>query len=450
MNFNPSDNGDVILAYCSETDEGVGDFVAVVIKDRHVEFRFDAGSGTAVVRSNYIIQPGVWTKVTIYRDFKSGKLSVNGERYVKGHSPGTAKLVTLNTPVYIGGVNRTKIKISKNVNVTRHFHGCINELAIYGEDLHLLNSTIDLANIEDCEIPAIPWSHSSPLPTVPIFRHETPSPSVIYTSMTPVYNPCDENPCQHGLCQISDSYNGYSCTCEYGYVGINCENVLRQCEMLKPCKNGGSCLEMRGAYKCDCPLRFTGNSCEKQVEIAYDVAFRGDGWLELDRTVMTHEEEREVMGFEISTNRTHGLIMWHGQPANDLNPDDYIALGIIDGYIEYQYNLGSGPALIRVTSQRVDDGERHRIILKRQGTDGSIELNGEHTESGVSDGLKRILNARGNVYLGGVPDYAMTYGRYYSGLSGCIYTLEVQDSGAIDIGEKSIRGKNVFPCTRRI
>jgi len=116
--------------------------------------------------------------------------------------------------------------------------------------------------------------------------------------------------------------------------------------------------------------------------------------------------------------------------------------------VEYQYNLGSGPAVIRVTAQRVDDGERHRIILKRQGSDGSIELNGEHTESGVSDGLQQLLNAKGSVYLGGVPDYAMTYGRYHNGFSGCIYTLEVQDSGAIDIGEKAVRGVNVSPCTR--
>lgn len=116
--------------------------------------------------------------------------------------------------------------------------------------------------------------------------------------------------------------------------------------------------------------------------------------------------------------------------------------------MEYQYNLGSGPVVIRVTAQKVDDGERHRIILKRQGSDGSIELNGEHMESGTSYGTQQDLNTRGNVYLGGVPDYAMTYGKYHEGFSGCIYTMEVQDSGAIDIGEKAIRGKNVSPCNR--
>lgn len=128
MNFNPSDNGDGILMYCSETDEGPGDFAAVVIKDRHVEFRFDVGSGTVVVRSNYVIQPGVWTRVTIDRELKYGKLLVNNEPVVDGYSPGAASRMTLNTPLYIAGINRTKITMNVNVEVSRHFHGCINEV----------------------------------------------------------------------------------------------------------------------------------------------------------------------------------------------------------------------------------------------------------------------------------------------------------------------------------
>lgn len=129
MNFNPSDNGDGILMYCSQSDEGYGDFVALVIKDRLVEFRFDIGSGMAVVRSNYVIQPGVWTRVTLDRDFKDGKLSVNGEPLVEGRAPGSARTMTLNTPLYIGGVNRNRITINRKVDVIRSFHGCINEVS---------------------------------------------------------------------------------------------------------------------------------------------------------------------------------------------------------------------------------------------------------------------------------------------------------------------------------
>lgn len=46
---------------------------------------------------------------------------------------------------------------------------------------------------------------------------------------------------------------------------------------------------------------------------------------------MIHEEEREVLGFEISTNKTRGLIMWHGQIPSNLDPDHYMALAVVDG-----------------------------------------------------------------------------------------------------------------------
>lgn len=435
MSFNPADSGDGILMYCSQNDEGLGDFAALVIKDRHVEFRFDIGSGIATIRSSHPIQSGVWAHVTMNRDFKDAKLSVNGEPFVEGKSLGAARTMNLNTPLYIGGVDHRRITINRNVGVDRSFRGCISELEVSSVSLDIVKSSIDAANIEDCSEP-------HPNQTMIHTTITTPAPTQPPTTS---YYPCAANPCIHGQCQnLNDDY---SCTCEYGYAGRNCEKMQKQCEFLTPCRNGGTCTDLHDSYKCDCRLGYNGQNCEKLAEITYDVAFRGDGWLELDRSVMMHEEEREVFGLEISTNKSYGLIMWHGQTPNDLTPDDYIAVAVVDGYVEYQYNLGSGPAVIRITAQRVDDGERHRIILKRQRSDGSIELNGEHTESGVSDGLQQILNAKGNVYLGGLPDYAMTYGKYHDGFSGCIYTLEVQDSGAIDIGEKAIRGVNVSPCT---
>ncbi|XP_050492350.1 basement membrane-specific heparan sulfate proteoglycan core protein-like isoform X6 [Bombus huntii] len=434
MNFNPLDNQDGILMYCAQSEEGLGDFVALVVKDERVEFRYDIGSGLAIIRSNHVLQPGVWTHVSINRDFKEGNLTINGEPTIGGKSPGTARTMTLNTLLYIGGVDRRRIIVNRNAGVDRTFRGCISDLGVSSMNVDILKSALDSVNIDDCNVLHPNQTKLTTAITIP-------------PSTTTPYDPCASNPCIHGMCQNTDSYD-YSCTCEYGYVGRNCENILKQCELLLPCRNGGTCTDLHGSYKCDCRLGYNGQNCEKLAEVTYDVAFRGDGWLELDKSVMAHEEEREVLGFEISTNKTKGLIMWHGQTPNDLNLDHYMALAVVDGYVEYQYNLGTGPVVIRVTAQKVDDGERHRIILKRQGSDGSIELNGEHMESSASYGTQQDLNARGSVYLGGVPDYAMTYGKYQEGFSGCIYTMEVQDSGAIDIGEKSIRGKNVSPCTR--
>ena len=128
MNFNPTDDGDGILMYVSQNPEGLGDFAAVIIKDRHVEFRFDVGSGMAVIRSNFIVQPGIWTYVSVNRDYKQGSLSVHGEPLVEGRSPGAARTMSLSTPLYIGGVDKRKMTVNKDVGVNESFRGCINEV----------------------------------------------------------------------------------------------------------------------------------------------------------------------------------------------------------------------------------------------------------------------------------------------------------------------------------
>jgi len=129
MSFNPADSGDGILMYCSQSDEGLGDFAALIIKDKHVEFRFDIGSGMAVTRSPHAIQPGVWTYVMVNRDFKEAKLSVNGEPFTETKTPGASRTMVLNTPLYIGGVDRRRITVNKKVDVDRSFRGCISEVS---------------------------------------------------------------------------------------------------------------------------------------------------------------------------------------------------------------------------------------------------------------------------------------------------------------------------------
>lgn len=115
--------------------------------------------------------------------------------------------------------------------------------------MDILQSAIDSANIEDCSM-----AH----------RNQTIVHATLASTLpsTVSYNSCASNPCIHGDCQSSDSYD-YSCICKYGYVGRNCENVLKQCDLLKPCKNGGSCTDLHGSYKCDCRLGYNGQDCDK-------------------------------------------------------------------------------------------------------------------------------------------------------------------------------------------
>lgn len=45
LRIKPNDVNDGILLYSGETEEGHGNFISLAIRDRHIEFRFDAGNG---------------------------------------------------------------------------------------------------------------------------------------------------------------------------------------------------------------------------------------------------------------------------------------------------------------------------------------------------------------------------------------------------------------------
>lgn len=73
--------------------------------------------------------------------------------------------------------------------------------------------------------------------------------------------------------------------------------------------------------------------------------FVGDGYLELPRSLLPHfpEDESELIALVISTNKSDGLIFWHGQGKDiDGKGQDYISLAgkifEIHKFIQYKPN----------------------------------------------------------------------------------------------------------------
>ena len=70
-----------------------------------------------------------------------------------------------------------------------------------------------------------------------------------------------------------------------------------------------------------------------------------------------------------------------------------------DGYVEFSYELGGGPAIIRSQS-RVDDGQFHSLKVERTRKQGVLTLNREAPQVTQSPGEQHMLNANGNIYIG--------------------------------------------------
>ena len=72
---------------------------------------------------------------------------------------------------------------------------------------------------------------------------------------------------------------------------------------------------------------------------------------------------------------------------------------MVNGRLEFSYELGSGPAQI-TTRERVNDGKRHQVVARRTTRHGSLELDGIRVTGISPEGNHQMLNTQGNIYIG--------------------------------------------------
>nr|XP_042717908.1 neurocan core protein isoform X1 [Chrysemys picta bellii] len=77
-------------------------------------------------------------------------------------------------------------------------------------------------------------------------------------------DPCETNPCLHGgTCQSNGTI--YSCSCDQGFTGENCEIDIDDC-LSSPCQNGGTCIDEINSFVCLCLPSYGDSLCEKDTE----------------------------------------------------------------------------------------------------------------------------------------------------------------------------------------
>uniref|UniRef100_A0A7N8WXA9 EGF like, fibronectin type III and laminin G domains n=1 Tax=Mastacembelus armatus TaxID=205130 RepID=A0A7N8WXA9_9TELE len=182
LTFRPS-MPDGTLLYSD--DAGSGDFLAINLVDRYVEFRFDCGSGGAVIRSEEQISLDTWHELRVSRTAKSGILQVDSQRPMEGIAEGAFTQINCSSPLYVGGVpeyDQTK----RTAGVIKPFTGIIQKL--------ILNDR-----------------------TIPITAGSAGGVNVANSA-----HPCVESPCANGgTCR--PKWDGYECDCPLGYDGRHCQ-----------------------------------------------------------------------------------------------------------------------------------------------------------------------------------------------------------------------------------
>lgn len=176
---------DGLILYNGYTVDRMGDFISLALHGGHLEFRFDLGTGPAVLRSEEPITLNQWHWVKISRTGMEGVLEIDNEVVAIGQSLGAFTQLTVTQSMFIGG-HRNFDETSKLANVSVAFDGCIQKFRINNSPFDLINDAISGVNIESCE------------------------------------HPCVGKPCLNGG-ECIPKKDIYMCYCPLGYAGKSCQ-----------------------------------------------------------------------------------------------------------------------------------------------------------------------------------------------------------------------------------
>uniref|UniRef100_A0A8D1HGC0 Pikachurin n=1 Tax=Sus scrofa TaxID=9823 RepID=A0A8D1HGC0_PIG len=185
---------DGLLLYCGENEHGRGDFMALAIIRRSLQFRFNCGTGVAIITSETKIKLGAWHTVTLYRDGLNGLLQLNNGTPVTGQSQGQYSKITFRTPLYVGGAPSVYWLV-RATGTNRGFQGCVQSLTVNGKRMDLrpwpLGKALSGADVGEC---------SSGI--------------------------CDEASCINGGTCTASKADTYICLCPLGFRGRHCEDAF--------------------------------------------------------------------------------------------------------------------------------------------------------------------------------------------------------------------------------
>lgn len=129
----PESDEDGVILYAAESEKAFGDFLAVVVKDKHIEFRYIVGGKIlpVIIRSLKPIKVHEWMDISVGRTRAGlGYLQVDNEPQInEPKSLGRAQMLYLKTNLYIGGYDK-RIVLNQGVGVTKGFTGCIGAVSL--------------------------------------------------------------------------------------------------------------------------------------------------------------------------------------------------------------------------------------------------------------------------------------------------------------------------------
>ncbi|RZF33915.1 hypothetical protein LSTR_LSTR012257 [Laodelphax striatellus] len=357
-----------ILFYNQQHADGTGDFVSLAIVDGFIEFRYNLGNGPVIIKSVQRIQMRKFHRVTAKRYQRDGLLQVDSAEPVAGQSQGTLRALDLLEDAFVGYVPSDSNKVFENLGTSMGLIGCIRRMKVGRHVVEL---------------------------------HEGRDAMVLETEGV---KECGENPCANMVCQnggtcIPTGDERYKCSCTADFIGESCEQRLTPC-VSSPCMLGSKCEPLsEGGFTCRCP---PGEPCQHFGMDIVDFPvpeFSGVSYLELPKL----ENVGRAFSLEVwfKAFAPDGVIVYNGQLNNGRG--DFIVLNLVDGFLQFRFDLGSGVANL-TSNEPVELDQWHRVHVSRMDKEGTLQLNNGTVVRGSSGPPLNELNLELPLFIGGVPD----------------------------------------------
>ncbi|XP_076277738.1 agrin-like isoform X5 [Lasioglossum baleicum] len=232
--------------------------------------------------------------------------------------------------------------------------------------------------------------------------------------------------CSNGGCICSEGYAETSDRqeCFATYVPVTPTEEFRAC-LSYPCHATSTCIDLPSAtFVCICRPNYTGLLCDEEINKRdYEIpSFDGKSYVRMSRLKAYHKFSVEV---EFKTYADNGIILYNQQKSDGTG--DFVSLAIVDGHVQFRYNLGNGPVIL-TSPERVTMKTFHHVAAKRYHKDGVLIFNDGEDVAGQSQGVLKSLDLNQNTYIGNMPtNYSKVYENIGTnhGFLGCIHKLKI-------------------------
>ncbi|CAH1641845.1 unnamed protein product [Spodoptera littoralis] len=445
-----------VLLLTGEHDDLSGDYLALMLRNGHVELRFDCGSGAGILRSPEPVRLGHWNTISVYRHRWDAWLRLNNGKRVRGRSKGLFSRMTFREPVWVGGAGNTTGLQSK-LGLSDGLLGCVDFLRINGDTYQLMKDAVATLDISECAPTLAPWK--PPIEVTSESTHQREDHAIYDINDIVHFEDNDivmrdaKRAKIHDNNKLDNSVVPFKTYSSYNDVktlfgkdnksaGVvadvdndlkNEERKEKSCE----CQHGGGCV----ANVCLCPLGYAGVKCEITLDLKVP-RFNGSSYLRLPGLGSAAESWLDIQ-ITLKPSSGDGLVLYNSERAD--GDGDFFSLHLRDYYVEFAFDLGAGIALVR-SAYPVEPNKWHSVSVSRAGRRATLRVRGGGAARSVtSRGTRRRLALRTPLLLGGAPHPLPARLALDTSFNGCVSQLIINDE-ELAVVSAALGGLNVDNC----